>query len=64
MIDGEGKRLKAGAELPDDLILIVIVICTYAYIYMFYVLVLQIVIVIVIFYVSINSIYVHTFVIE
>jgi hypothetical protein len=62
MIDGEGKRLKAGAELPDDLILIVIVICTYAYIYMFYVLVLQIVIVI--FYVSINSIYVHTFVIE
>ncbi len=60
MIDGEGKRLKAGAELPDDLILIVIVICTYAYIYVFYVLVLQIVI----FYVSINSIYVHTFVIE
>ena len=53
MIDGEGKRLKAGAELPDDLILIVIVICTYAYIYMFYVLVLQIVI----FYVSINSIF-------
>ena len=33
MIDGEGKRLKAGAELPDDFLLIVIVICTYAYIY-------------------------------
>ena len=63
MIDGEGKRLKAGAELPDDLILIVIVICVHMRIYICF-MYLYCKFQIVIFYVSINSIHVHTFVIE